>query len=52
MIYKRDEAFRYVFNPPLSCFFSIVEVNHINVHTGIGEGEIIGLTPEFWTIAH
>jgi hypothetical protein len=46
MRYKREETFRYEFNPPLSCSFTIIEVNSLNVNTGVADGEIIDLSPK------
>jgi hypothetical protein len=46
MRYKREEPFRYEFNPPLSCTFSIVEIDNKNVNTGNADGQIIDLSPK------
>jgi hypothetical protein len=45
MYYKRGEAFRYEFDHPLQCSFKIVEIDHKNIGTGLGNGEIIDLSP-------
>ncbi|MBO1513927.1 PilZ domain-containing protein [Metabacillus bambusae] len=46
MRYKREEPFRYEFNPPLSCTFSIVEIDNKNINTGNADGHIIDLSPK------
>jgi hypothetical protein len=38
MRYKREETFRYEFNPPLSCSFTIVKVdNYLSVPEALTE---------------
>jgi hypothetical protein len=46
MRYKREETFRYEFNPPRSCSFTIVEVDNLPVSTGSADGEIIDISPK------
>jgi hypothetical protein len=44
MRYKREEAFRFAFEDPISVFFSITEVNGISVTTSEGEAKLIDLS--------
>lgn len=46
MNYKREEAFRYEFTPPLPCSFSIVAIGNKKMETKKAKGEIIDLSPQ------
>lgn len=46
MIYKREESFRYQFSQPLTCTFSIVEIESESVSTGVARGELLDLSPK------
>ncbi|ENH96215.1 hypothetical protein J416_11947 [Gracilibacillus halophilus YIM-C55.5] len=44
-MYKRDEAFRFAFDEPISTSFAIKQVGEQMVSIPEGEGEIVNLSP-------
>ncbi|MBM7682798.1 hypothetical protein JOD43_002977 [Pullulanibacillus pueri] len=44
MRYKREEAFRYAFDPPLEAYFSIIEVNGQTIDVPEGPARLLDLS--------
>ncbi|RQW74077.1 PilZ domain-containing protein [Lysinibacillus composti] len=46
MIFKREEAFRYIFGFPIPAEFTITQINYREVNSSPGMAEIIDISPE------
>lgn len=45
MIYRRNEGFRYTFNEPIDCSFKIIKIDHKQISSEFGHGNIIDISP-------
>ncbi|MGF2617869.1 PilZ domain-containing protein [Rossellomorea aquimaris] len=45
MIFKREEAYRYVFAKPVPCVFTIIRAGSEDVTLNPGEGELVDISP-------
>ncbi|MBU8906284.1 PilZ domain-containing protein [Desertibacillus haloalkaliphilus] len=45
MLYKREETFRYEFQPPLTCTFNIIKINGEEIESNQGQGKIQDISP-------
>lgn len=45
MYSRRKEGFRYPFEPPLSCSFQIIKIDHIEKESAIGQAQIADISP-------